>query len=190
MTFGHNPTPTLRWLRRAARPVTKPGNCQAPSSRGFVTGLRPSSTSDARGHPWGGSRHPDVGQAVQSRRWLRRAARPVTKPGHCQAPSSPGFVTGLRPSSTSDARSRPLVEEGRQARHETRPLSGTQLTGFRDRTSSFLNQRRTRSHPPLVEEGRPARHETRPCQAPSSRGFVTGLRPSSTSDAPGATLAG
>ncbi len=71
--------------------------------------------------------------------------------------------TGLRRERSEVRRSQTLVEEGRQARHETpATVRHSQLTGFRDRTSSFLNQRRTREPPPsLVEEGRQARHETR-----------------------------
>ena len=158
----------VRWSRRAARPVTRPHKQDADLTRSRDRRQSASSTNDLR--------VPPVEPTTSESRWSRRAARPVTRPHKQDADLTgsrdrrQGAFLDQRPPLTAgrthDLRV-PLVEEGRQARHET-PQAVRRSHRSRDRRQgAFLDQRPPRPagrthglRVPLVEEGRQARHET------------------------------
>ena len=140
--------------RRSERSVeTTP--TRSIASPGFETGLRPSSTSGR--YRWSSSegRRPVVEQ---------RAERAISRDHHRRGRSPhQGFETGLRPSSTTggyrwSSRERlvPVVEQRgldsarppRRDQSRPPPTRSIASPGFRDRTSSFLNQRQV----PVVEQ--------------------------------------
>ena len=195
------PQPAIVLVEEGAlAPVARPAERSADLVRGFVTGLRPSSTSDCAGR---GGRAGDFVLPQPATALVEEGAlAPVTRPGERSADGARFRDGPRRPSSTSGRWSRKggpwssasLVEEGALA-PVTRPgersadLVRGFVTGLRPSSTSDRWSRKARGafvlpQPAtvLVEEGALA-PVTRPGERSADlvRGFVTGLRPSSTS---------